>query len=343
MLNKVGCLLKIFKGGYTLCKNIYTFNVMKYVFIFWVNRILDWKRIMTSCNNLLTLKNVNVYYGRKKAVKDASFSISPGEIVGLVGPNGSGKTTIMKALLGIAKSDGQILLNQQPITLKHHHELQRVGALIEYPAVYPFLTGRENLALYARDIKKMDELVERLQMTSYINRKAKGYSVGMRQKLGIALALLDDPEFVILDEPMNGLDIEATILIRQIISDYAKHGTAFLISSHVLSELQKIMTKVIILNKGCIVLNASIDQIMQQPKRYRVQTSCLNKTIQLLRENDVKVQPQDNYCLVAREDVEKVQKILMKQNIWLTALIPDGVSFENIVVNILKKKRAEIK
>lgn len=294
---------------------------------------------------MLSLKNVSVSYGKKKAVSNISFTITPGEIVGLIGPNGSGKTTIMKAILGIAKSTGQISLDQNLVTQDNHQALQKVGALIEYPAIYPFLTGRENLALYAQDTPKMNKLINRLEMTPYIDRKAKGYSVGMKQKLGIAMALLDDPELVILDEPMNGLDIEATILVRKIINDYAKNGTAFLISSHVLSELQKIMTKVLILNQGQIILNTSMNKIMQlQARRYLMQTSDQEAASRVLLENNIEVKQSDNnYLILTKKDLKKAQHELASNHIWLTALIPDGASFEKIVVDILKKKRAEIK
>lgn len=294
---------------------------------------------------MLSLKNVSVSYGKKKAVSNISFTITPGEIVGLIGPNGSGKTTIMKAILGIAKSTGQISLDQNLVTQDNHQALQKVGALIEYPAIYPFLTGRENLALYAQDTPKMNKLINRLEMTPYIDRKAKGYSVGMKQKLGIAMALLDDPELVILDEPMNGLDIEATILVRKIINDYDKNGTAFLISSHVLSELQKIMTKVLILNQGQIILNTSMNKIMQlQARRYLMQTSDQEAASRVLLENNIEVKQSDNnYLILTKKDLKKAQHELASNHIWLTALIPDGASFEKIVVDILKKKRAEIK
>ena len=211
---------------------------------------------------MLNVQNLNIYYGRKQVIKDATFQIQPGEIVGLIGPNGAGKTTIMKTLLGLTKFTGKITFNDQPITANSHQALQRVGALIENPAVYPFLSGRENLELYSRDTTDMEQLINRLGMDTYIDEPAKAYSIGMKQKLGIALALLNNPQLVILDEPMNGLDIEATILIRQIIHEYAAQGTAFLISSHVLSELQKVMTSVIILNHHEIVMNVPIDQFI---------------------------------------------------------------------------------
>lgn len=162
---------------------------------------------------MLRVSNVDIYYGRKKAVSNVSFSIKPGEIVGLIGPNGAGKTTIMKTLLGLTKFNGQIRFNGQPITESNHRVLVNVGALIEEPAIYPFLSGKQNLQLYSHNTSNLNKLIERLGMTSYIDRRSKEYSVGMKQKLGIALAFLNNPQLIILDEPMNGLDVEATILI----------------------------------------------------------------------------------------------------------------------------------
>ena len=214
---------------------------------------------------MLNVSHLNVFYGRKKAINDVSFTIKSGEIVGLIGPNGAGKTTIMKTLLGLTKFTGTVSFNQQQITASSHQALQEVGALIENPAVYPFLSGRANLALYSRDRSDLDQLIKKLGMASYIDQLAKAYSIGMKQKLGIALALINHPQLVILDEPMNGLDIEATILIRKIIAEYAAQGTAFIISSHVLSELQKVMTRVMILNHRQIIMNTPISQFRDVP------------------------------------------------------------------------------
>ena len=138
---------------------------------------------------MLKVNHVNIYYGRKKAVSDVSFAIHPGEIVGLIGPNGAGKTTIMKTLLGLTKFNGEISFNDQTISENNHKALGSVGALIEQPAIYPFLSGLQNLQLYSRDQNELNNLVKRLGMSSYIKQKSKGYSVGMKQKLGIALAL----------------------------------------------------------------------------------------------------------------------------------------------------------
>ena len=278
---------------------------------------------------MLKVNHVNIYYGRKKAVSDVSFAIHPGEIVGLIGPNGAGKTTIMKTLLGLTKFNGEISFNDQTISENNHKALGSVGALIEQPAIYPFLSGLQNLQLYSRDQNELNNLVKRLGMSSYIKQKSKGYSVGMKQKLGIALALLNHPQFVILDEPMNGLDVEATILIRQIIKEYSSNGTAFLISSHVLSELQKVMTSIIIINNGRVILNTSVDKFNQQSKSMLMfKTTNMAKSRQLLNNYLVPDKHNSSSLIIKNEDSITVQQLLSENQIWLTELKPFGLTFE---------------
>lgn len=291
---------------------------------------------------MLSVKQVNIYYGRKKAVQNISFDIQPGEIVGLVGPNGAGKTTIMKTLLGLTKFDGEIDFEGQRITVTHHDVLTKVGALIEQPAIYPFLSGYENLKLYSIDNQDLERLITRLRMKSYIKRKAKDYSVGMKQKLGIALALLNHPQFVILDEPMNGLDVEATILVRKIIRDYAASGTAFLISSHVLSELQKIMTSVLIINNGQIIMDSPMARFSAANKDHiMLKTTEMPKTKEIIHDWLVEDFKTPGYLVIKRQDVLKIEQQLAKQDIWVLELKPFTFNFEQMIVNILRQKRGE--
>ncbi|EEU30515.1 ABC transporter, ATP-binding protein [Limosilactobacillus coleohominis 101-4-CHN] len=288
---------------------------------------------------MLNVQNLNIYYGRKQVIKEATFQIQPGEIVGLIGPNGAGKTTIMKTLLGLTKFTGTITFNHQPITANSHQPLQQVGALIENPAVYPFLSGRENLELYSQDTADMKRLINRLGMDTYIDEPAKAYSIGMKQKLGIALALLNKPKFVILDEPMNGLDIEATILIRQIIHEYAAQGTAFLISSHVLSELQKVMTSVIILNHHEIVMNVPIDQFKNAPvTQYQIKTLDNEAAAKILKANDIFYRRQNQSLFINIADIDQVQTILRHHQMMLRELVPVRKTFEQSIVEVLKEK-----
>lgn len=289
---------------------------------------------------MLTVKNLNIFYGRKQIIENASFSIKPGEIVGLIGPNGAGKTTIMKTLLGLTKFTGSITFNNQPITTNNHKALQNVGDLIENPAIYPFLSGKDNLSLYSTDKGEVAELITKLQMNSYIQRQAKSYSIGMKQKLGIALALLNHPQFVILDEPMNGLDIETTILIRKIIHEYAHKGTAFLISSHVLSELQKVMTSVIILNQGHIIMDVPVSQFQERDsQQYSLVTTDNQTAIKLLTANSITVIPTSTGLIVNKDALSQIQQILFKNQVWLRELVPNVPSFEKKIITVLKERR----
>lgn len=289
---------------------------------------------------MLEAEKLNIYYGNKKVVSNASFKISPGEIVGLIGPNGAGKSTIMKTLLGLTKFTGKVLFNNKNILTQHQEISNKVGALIEGPAVYPFLSGKENLELYSNDSEDMKKLIELLKMESYINQRVKDYSIGMKEKLGIALALLNNPEFVILDEPMNGLDIESTILVRKIIKEYSARGTAFLISSHVLSELQKVMTSIIIVNHGKIIMNLPIEDFHQiQDSHYQIKTENNQKALNLLKDNNIVAKSKENSIIINNSDLKKAQQVIFTQGITLTELVPADSSFEQAIVSVLQKSK----
>lgn len=291
---------------------------------------------------MLNVDSLNIYYGCKNVIKNASFHIAPGEIVGLIGPNGAGKTTIMKTLLGLTKFTGTITFNDQKITASNHKALQQVGALIESPAIYPFLSGKGNLELYSHTDDDLNKLITRMGMDSYINELAKSYSIGMKQKLGIALALVNNPKLVILDEPMNGLDVEATISIRKLIHEYAANGTAFLISSHVLSELQKVMTSVIILNHKEIVMDVPINKFRNAKAiHYQLQTNDAQQTQQLLKDNDISFTRNDTRFTINTQDVNSIQTLLYQNNILLTELSPIRKTFEQAIVNVLREKRGQ--
>ncbi|WP_304057493.1 ABC transporter ATP-binding protein [Levilactobacillus namurensis] len=291
---------------------------------------------------MLTLRNVDTFIRHKQIIKQATFTINPGDIVGLIGPNGAGKTTIMKTILGLTKFNGDIMVNRTSVTETDHTALTNVGALIEHPAIYPFLTGRQNLALYSRDPQDLDSLVRLLQMSGYIDAQSKGYSLGMKQKLGIAIALLNRPKLVILDEPMNGLDVEATIIIRQIIKQYAEQGTAFLISSHILSELQKVMTRIVLINNGRIILNQDSRTFKQQNlQNYTLQTEANAQVAELLQAAHIPYQTRKEHLLVSKTAIFTIQDILAAHRIYLKELAPETVSFEHLIVQILKMQRGD--
>lgn len=198
---------------------------------------------------ILSLKNIDKTYGKEQVLHNISFDIERGEICGLIGENGAGKTTLMRILLGLIRADkGEIESVSQ----------HKIGSIIESPALYPNLTGRQHLQYYKTrfglktDITKMLELVH-LSEPSW-DRKVKNYSLGMKQRLSIAIALLDNPELIILDEPVNGLDPQGISDLRKMILNLRDQlEVTFLISSHILSELEFITDKYIIMKKGKIL------------------------------------------------------------------------------------------
>ena len=289
---------------------------------------------------MLSVQNVDVFINQKEIIHQASFQVPTGAVIGLVGPNGAGKTTIMKTILGLTKFNGRILVDNQEVTENNHQALQQVGALIEHPAIYPFLTGLQNLELYSQDHQDLQEVVSLVQMESYLNQRAKNYSLGMKQKLGIALALLNKPRLVILDEPMNGLDIEATITIRKVIKQYAQQGTAFLISSHVLSELQKVMTGIVLLNAGQVVMDKTVKEFTQEPQQqYQVLTDNQSQAQELLQKKQIKFSSSGPYLLISHADILSAQTVFYTHNLHLLELAPVKANFEELIVDLLQQQR----
>ncbi len=288
----------------------------------------------------LRVDKVSTYVGKTVLVNNATFDVKAGEIIGLIGPNGAGKTTIMKTILGLMKFKGKIEVNGKNVSENDHHALTTVGALIEHPAIYPFLTGKQNLTLYAQKQADMNNLIYELQMDSFINNKANGYSLGMKQKLGIAIALLNQPQVVILDEPMNGLDIESTIRVRKLIKRYSDQGTAFLISSHILSELQKVMTRVVLISGGQIILNkevADFEKISHQKYHLTTENNKLAKKI--FAAYQITFTENEKYLIVSQNDIYKIEDLLFNEGVHLKEILPLEANLERIVVDVLEKKR----
>jgi ABC-2 type transport system ATP-binding protein len=211
--------------------------------------------------DVLTVEHLKKKIGNKTILKDISLNLKRGQIVGLVGANGAGKTSLMKVILGYSiyqEGNFEVIENK-------HKKKRNVGALIENPGVYPFMSGYDNLKLLneTKNTQDIDTIVSQLKMDEYIHNKAKTYSLGMKQKLGIAIAFLNQPQLIILDEPMNGLDPRAVRDVRELIVKKAEEGVTFLISSHILSELVKITNSILIINKGKIVTETTEEELNQ--------------------------------------------------------------------------------
>ncbi|WP_434297249.1 ABC transporter ATP-binding protein [Clostridium sporogenes] len=216
---------------------------------------------------ILKIDNVTKVYGKQIVLDKVNLSLKEGEILGLVGPNGAGKTTLMKIITKLIKKyDGDVYVKNENIKNSKKHDKKQIGCVIETPGFYPDLTGYENLMFFShisglKNKREIDEIVNRLGIESYINKKAKNYSLGMRQRLGVAQAVLSYPPILILDEPTNGLDPAIIPQLRKFIKYIAKEkNTAVLISSHILSEIELICDKVAFIQEGKIIKVESLNK-----------------------------------------------------------------------------------
>jgi len=222
-------------------------------------------------NTAISVSDLSKKYDDRLAVSHINFEVPLGTVCGFVGPNGSGKTTTMRMLLGlITPTTGQGHILGEPIEYPDKY-LSRVGAMIEGPAFYPALSGQENLMVLARlggfPVERVQTLLEKVGLGERGKSKYKTYSLGMKQRLGIAAALLPDPKLLMLDEPTNGLDPEGIQEVRALLRDLANDGITVFVSSHLLSELEIISDHIVMLRKGEIVFAGPIGELMtkQQP------------------------------------------------------------------------------
>ena len=214
---------------------------------------------------ILTINNLTKKFGYLTAVKDLSFTIEKGNVYGILGPNGSGKSTTLGIVLNVVnKTSGEFSWFDG--TVETHDALKKVGAIIERPNFYPYMTARQNLKLVCKikgvDTSKVDEKLEIVGLLERQNSKFRTYSLGMKQRLAIASALLNDPEILILDEPTNGLDPQGIHQIREIIKKIANQGTTILLASHLLDEVEKVCSHVVVLRKGEKLYSGRVDEMI---------------------------------------------------------------------------------
>lgn len=237
---------------------------------------------------ILTLNNLTKHYGRVKAVNDLSFTIEKGNVYGILGPNGSGKSTTLGMVLNVVNAtNGNFHWFDGSDST--HNALKKVGAIIERPNFYPYMTAAQNLALVCK-IKAVpaDKIEEKLEVVGLLDRKDskfRTYSLGMKQRLAIASALLNDPEILILDEPTNGLDPQGIHQIREIIKKIAASGTTILLASHLLDEVEKVCSHVVILRKGVKLYSGRVDAMNASHGFFELKCDDQTKLISYLENN----------------------------------------------------------
>ncbi len=220
---------------------------------------------------VLKIKNVSKVYGKKKVVDSLSFSLFPGQVFGFIGPNGAGKSTTIKMICGLTSiSGGAIYVDGYNVERCFKKAIANVGAVIESPQLYPYMSGYENLKLFAKfygkkALKRIPNIMKLTKMTDFANKKVSTYSLGMKQRLGIAQALLNKPKLLILDEPTNGLDPDGIKDIRNLIRTLAeRENMAIIISSHNLAELQLVCDEIAVIDEGRLIGFKTMRELKQE-------------------------------------------------------------------------------
>jgi len=218
--------------------------------------------------NIIEIQNLTKLYKNNRGIRNISLTVEKGDILGLLGPNGSGKTTVMKSILGLIHGTGDIRVFGMDLNENFENIMQKTGALIEAPAIYKDLSAYQNLKMHTAVYpnigdNEINKILELVHLLPYKDDKAGKFSLGMKQRLGIAMAFVTSPELIILDEPVNGLDIEGVVEVREIIKKMSdEKGTTFLISSHMASEIEKTCNKVCVIYEGELIASATTEEAL---------------------------------------------------------------------------------
>jgi ABC-2 type transport system ATP-binding protein len=296
---------------------------------------------------ILTIKNLNKVYNKYvHAVKNLSLEIHKGNVYGILGPNGSGKSTTLGIVLNVVnKTSGEY--SWFGGTMETHEALKKVGAIIERPNFYPYMTAKENLELVCKikniDYSKVQEKLALVGLFDRQNSKFNTFSLGMKQRLAIASALLNDPEILILDEPTNGLDPQGIHQIRDIIRLIASQGTTILLASHLLDEVEKVCSHVLVLRKGEILYSGPVDEMTSNQSYFELQAEDLEglKTVLHSHSSVEKIVEEDGKLLVYTKtplEASELNKYLSKNNIYLSHLVKRKNSLESQFLELTKNK-----
>lgn len=299
--------------------------------------------------SVLEIKNVSKYFGRKKVLDNISLDVKSGEIYGFLGPNGAGKTTTIKMILGLLYIDeGEIKINGYSVKKEFEKAMTYIGGIVENPDLYGYMSGLDNLKLYARirnvDKNRIDEVVKLVNLEKRINEKVSKYSLGMKQRLGLALTLLHSPRVLILDEPTNGLDPTGIKDLRNILKNIAiNDNVAVFISSHLLSEMELMCDKVAVIENGKLIkvenLKKDENEVTTYIADYVLETADIEETMQILQKESIELkrQKEDNKVLLLKIDKEKVPfiiKTLVDNNVKIYQIAEKLQSLEDVFFGV---------
>ena len=289
-------------------------------------------------NAILKCENLNKLIGKKQILKDVSFEVEAGDILGFIGPNGAGKTITIKLILGLQSiSSGSVQINGFDVKKDFEKAIEKVGAIVENPDLYMYLSGYENLKLIANLYKnvsksRIDEVVKLVGLENRIKDKVSKYSLGMRQRLGIAQAILHKPNLLILDEPTNGLDPEGIKDMRELLINLATiEHMGILISSHNLAELENFCNKVCIIKNGSVVETNSISDVKKEvSKGYFVfEIDNVKEAVILIGEGVTPLDDKKIKVAVTKEQVPDLVRKLVTQNIKIYSVVEETLTLED--------------
>ncbi|UKM66350.1 ABC transporter ATP-binding protein [Flavobacteriaceae bacterium GSB9] len=285
---------------------------------------------------ILTINNLTKKFGYLTAVKDLTFTINKGNVYGILGPNGSGKSTTLGIVLNVVnKTHGNFYWFGGNTST--HDALKKVGAIIERPNFYPYMTAVQNLKLVCKikgvAYEKIDEKLKTVGLLERKDSKFSTYSLGMKQRLAIASALLNDPEILILDEPTNGLDPQGIHQIREIIKQIAANGTTILLASHLLDEVEKVCSHVVVLRKGKKLYSGRVDEMISSHGFFELKTNMQDELVAFLESNSDfgKIKVQNNLITAFLNhpmDADDLNRQLFEKDIVLTHLVKRKESLE---------------
>lgn len=296
---------------------------------------------------VLTLENVSKTVKGRQLVKNVSLTVNDGEIYGFLGPNGAGKTTTIRMIVGLIKpTTGTIRIGGHDIQNERSRAMASVGTIVENPETYSYLTGRQNLVQYARLArleskerdKKIDEAIRLVGLSDRINDKVKTYSLGMRQRLGLAQALLANPKILVLDEPTNGLDPSGMREFRELLLLIAKNGVAVFISSHLLNEIEMMCDRVAIIQNGELIMERRITDLTETNPEVKLDVDQPERALQVLsgQLEGVEAQVVELAVLIHadREAVARAIAVLSQANIKIYSAIPQKQTLEGSFLEI---------
>jgi ABC-2 type transport system ATP-binding protein len=300
-------------------------------------------------SNVIETFGLTRSFGAVHAVKDIDLRVPQGSIYGFLGPNGAGKTTTIRMLIGLIKpSAGKVMVFGSPLEGNNRGILSRVGSLVETPSLYPHLSGRENLELIRRMVgaptENINYALELVQMQKDANRLVKTYSMGMRQRMGLALAYLLKPELLILDEPTNGLDPSGIHEIRDLICRLPKeYGVTVFVSSHLLNEVEQMATQIGIISQGHLIFQGTPEQLRASyHDELVVSTDNISNSINILNQNGWNVVYNGNHHLNIRvnglADAALINKQLVEHGVRVYQLNMDQPSLEDIFLTLTEQQ-----